>query len=143
MPASKSRFAAPALLAALALPLAGCISMNDPLASTVTSPGQYGLYDCPAIKVAAGGINKRQRELEGLIARANRGAAGGLVSATTYQPEYVTLRGKMSQLRREAAAKHCGFDPATVRAEEPEPPLTKKRLSPRPKKRPGRPLESR
>jgi hypothetical protein len=120
MPEPKARFAAPALLVALvaALPLAGCETTRDPVAAIVTSPGQYDLYDCPAIKVAAAGVISRQRELEGLMARADRGPAGGLITATTYQPEYVTLRGKLSQLRRVAAANNCNFDPATVRPVE-------------------------
>jgi len=111
MSGPKARAAAPALLFALALPLAGCGTTSDPLATAITAPGQYDLYDCPAIKVASAGISKRQRQLEGLMARAERGAGGGFVSATTYKPEYITLRGKMSQLRRAAAENHCNFVP--------------------------------
>jgi hypothetical protein len=118
MPRPQTRFAALVLLAA-ALPLAGCGMRDDPLAATITAPGQYDLFDCPSIKVAAVGIATRQRELEGLMARADRGPAGGLVSATTYKPEYITLRGKMSQLRRVAAENHCNFDPAAVAAAQP------------------------
>ncbi len=55
------------------------------------------------------------------MARAKRGPAGGLISATTYQPEYVTLRGKMSQLRQAAAANHCNFDPRAVPVIGPRP----------------------
>jgi hypothetical protein len=122
----KARAAAPALLIALALPLAGCGGMtDDPVAATITAPGQYDLFDCPSIKVAASGVATRQRELEGLMARANQGPAGGFISATTYQPEYVTLRGKMSQLRRVAAENHCNFDPATVSAVQPRPTAAK------------------
>ena len=127
MPGLRSRFAAPALLVALAaaLPLAGCETTRDPLAFVLTSPGQYDLYDCPAIRVAARAIIIRQRELEGLMVRAKRGPAGGFISATTYQPEYVTLRGKMSQLRQAAAANHCNFDPRTVPVIDPQPPAEK------------------
>lgn len=144
MPGAKARIAAPALLVALAaaLPLAACQTAGDPLATALTSPGQYDLYDCPAIKVAAQGVVKRQRELEGLITRANRSPGGGLVSATTYQPEYVTLRGKMSELRRVAAANNCNFDPATVRPVEAQssPPRP---LPPPPNRRSERTYQSR
>ena len=144
MPRLRARFVAPALLVALvaALPLAGCETTRDPLAFVVTSPGQYDLYDCPAIKVAATGVVTRQRELEGLMARAKRGPAGGLISATTYQPEYVTLRGKMSQLRQAAAANHCNFDPRAVSAARPHPPQKRQPL-PAPKKRFDRTYQSR
>lgn len=137
MPGPKARFAAPALLVALALPLAGCETTRDPLAAVVTSPGQYDLYDCPAIKVAAIGVVSRQRKLEGLMARADRGPVGGLISATTYKPEYLTLRGKLSQLRSVAAEKHCNFDPATVSAARSQPSPKRQPLPP-PKKRPDR-----
>ena len=123
---------APALLLALILPLAGCSTTGDPAAAVVTAPGQYELYDCPAIKVAAKGVATRQRELAGLMARAARGPAGGLVNATTYEPEYATLRGKMNQLRRVAAEKHCNFVPGPGMA---APPATRVQLPPPPGKR--------
>lgn len=114
----KARFAVPWRLGtpAVALLLAGCVTTNDPLSAALTAPGQYDLYDCPAIKVAATGIVVRQRQLEGLMAKAERGPGGGLINATTYQPEYVTLRGKMSELRRVAAENRCDFDPQAVQA---------------------------
>ncbi len=113
MSRSNAHFTAPVLLVVLAtaLPLAGCGTAGDPLAATLTSPGQYDYYDCPGIKVAAIGIVRRQRGLEGLMARAKSGPAGGLISATTYEPEYITLRGKMNELRRVAAENHCDFVP--------------------------------
>ena len=112
----KGRSAVPALLVALVLPLAGCSTTSDPAAAVVTAPGQYELYDCPAIKVAATGVATRQRELAGLMARAGRGPAGGLVNAMTYEPEYATLRGQMDQLRSVAAEKHCNFVPGEAMA---------------------------
>ncbi len=119
--------AAAALLVVLAaaLPLAGCGTASDPLAATLTAPGQYDYYDCPAIKVAVTGIVKRQRELEGLMARAKSGPAGGFISASTYEPEYVTLRGKMNELRRVAAENHCDFVPGMAPAVELPPPAKK------------------
>lgn len=133
-----ARFAAPALLVAVAaaLPLAGCETTRDPLASVVTSPGQYDLYDCPAIKVAAAGVVGRQRELEGLMARAGRGPAGGLINATTYQPEYVTLRGQMEQLRRVAAANNCDFVPGAAPAVRAPPPAARAQQPVQPRRPP-------
>lgn len=146
MPGPTSRFAAPALLVALAatLPLAGCETSREPLVNAVTAPGQYDLYDCPAIKVAAAGVVKRQRELEGLMARAKRSPGGGLVSATTYEPEYATLRGKMRELRRVAAVNNCNFDPAAVGPDGAQQPQPRRRLPPPPgRSRPARTTQSR
>ncbi len=142
MQKTRARISAPVLLVALALPLAGCETTSDPLATVITSPGRYSLYDCPAIKVEARSTRVRQHELEGLMARADRGPAGGLINATTYQPEYVTLRGKMDQLRRMAATNNCGFDPATVPLVEAQAP-SNRQAPPPPKRRVNRPSESR
>jgi hypothetical protein len=129
----KDRSVALVLLVALVLPLAGCATTGDTVATVVTAPGQYDLYDCPAIKVAATGVAKRQRELEELMARAGRGGGlGGLVSATTYEPKYAMQRGRMNELRRVAAEKHCSFVPGPTMAPTP----TRERLPPPPKTRP-------
>ena len=45
----------------------------------------------------------RQHELELLIAKAGSGVA----SAMAYQPEYLQLRGEMTQLRKTAVDKNC------------------------------------
>jgi hypothetical protein len=125
MPGPKARLAAPVLLVALALPLAACETTSDPLTIVTTAPGQYNYYDCPAIKVAAAAVVARQRQLEELMARANQGFAGGLISATTYQPEYVTMRGKLHELRRVAAENHCNFVPGEAAVVHVPPPAKK------------------
>ena len=124
MPIAKASLAGAALLAA-ALSLSGCGSQGDFIANSLAAPGQYDLYDCTELKVAAKGVVTRQRQLEQLMARASQGPAGGVINATTYQPEYATLRGKMTQLRQAAAANHCNFDPAAVRVTEPPQPAEK------------------
>lgn len=129
MPGAKSRLVA-LLLITVAVLLSGCVSRDDPLGSITASPGQYDYFDCPAIKVVAKQVVARRRELADLIARAERGPAGGLIATTTYRPEYVTLRGKMDELRRVAAEKHCNFDPATVQPDAPAPDKPAKRLPP-------------
>ena len=111
---------------AAALSLSGCGSQGDFVANSLTAPGQYDLYDCTELKVAAKGIVTRQRQLEQLMARASQGPAGGVINATTYQPEYVTLRGKMNELRRAVAANHCNFEPDQVEVTSPPPAPAKK-----------------
>lgn len=142
MPGAQTRFAALLLIVA-ALPLAGCETTGDPLGSMMASPGQYDYFDCPAIKRVAADIVKRRRVLEGLMARAKQGPGGSFVSATTYEPEYVTLRGKMSELRRAAAEKHCNFDPAAVPMAQSPQARPGAPLPPPPKKKSFRNIERR
>jgi len=54
-------------------------------------------------------INIRERELLGLMAKAETGSGGRLVSTVAYRPEYLELRGEMNELRNAAAAKNCKF----------------------------------
>ena len=125
MPIAKASLAGAALFAA-ALSLSGCGSPGDFVAGVLTAPGQYDLYDCPALKVAAKGIVTRQRALEKLMARAGEGPAGRVISETTYRPEYVTLRGQMNELRRAVAANNCNFVPDQVEVTSPPPAPAKK-----------------
>jgi hypothetical protein len=103
------------LLAALLL--AGCAGADqDSAARFLVAPGKYVLFNCPQIKQQADENIKRQRELEGLMAKAGNETAGRLVSAMAYRPEYVQLRGEMTDLRQVAADKKCKFVPGAERA---------------------------
>ena len=100
------------LLAALvATMLCGCATSDDTAARFLVAPDQYVLYNCPQLADTAQLNAKRQRELETLMAKADSDSAGRLVSSMSYRPEYLQLRGEMSELRKEAATKHCRFTP--------------------------------
>lgn len=99
------------LLAALvAVALGGCAS-DDTAARFLVAPDQYVLYNCPQLAEAVEANAKRQRELEALMTKAGTDSGGRFVSATSYRPEYLQLRGEMTELRKEAASKHCRFTP--------------------------------
>jgi len=95
-----------AALAALAV--SGCVS-EQTASRFLVEPDRYILYNCAALETTAQSNAVRQRELEGLMAKAGSGAGGQLVSTMTYQPEYLQLRGEMDQLRKAAADKNCKF----------------------------------
>lgn len=97
---------------ALVALLTACAATPDNSAgSLLVAPGKYTLYNCAQIAQAATVNETRQRELEGLIAKAGPGAAGGLVAAAAYKPEYYQLRGEITEMRRTAAEKNCKFVP--------------------------------
>lgn len=87
--------------------LAGCAISDDSASRILVAPGQYVLYNCLQLTDAIRAVAARQRELEGLMAKANVDAAGRFVSGMAYSPEYAQLRGQMVELRKEAASKHC------------------------------------
>jgi hypothetical protein len=100
------------LIAALiAANLSGCAASDESAARFLVAPGQYVIYSCVQIAEAAQANAVRQRELEKLMAKAGTDSAGRFVSGLAYRPEYVQLRGDMTELRKEAASKHCKFTP--------------------------------
>ncbi|MEJ2377689.1 MAG: hypothetical protein P8Y53_11385 [Pseudolabrys sp.] len=123
MPLSHCQSGLPWRLAALVLAaglLAGCAgSEGDSASRFLVAPGKYVLFDCAHIKQQAEQNSKRQEALEGLMAKAGNGAAGRMVSAVAYKPEYLQLRGEMADLRREAIDKKCKFVPGAERSERP------------------------
>jgi len=97
--------------ALLAASLAGCTtsggSPDDKMGRLLVAPDKFVLYSCAELAERATTIAERQRELEGLMAKAGADAGGRLVSSIAYRPEYIEHRGEMNELRAAAAAKNC------------------------------------
>ena len=99
--------------------LGGCAMSDDRLASMMVAPGKFALFTCPEMVQAQKDNVKRQREIEGLMAKAGQESSGRLVSALAYRPEYLTLQGEMKDLRNAAAEKQCVLpDPATIATDD-------------------------
>jgi len=94
-----------ALFAAVAV-VSGCAS-EDTTGRFLVAPDKFVLYNCAQLNDAAQGNFARQQELEKLIAKAERGSGGTIVSDMAYRPEYVQLRGEMTELRKATAEKNC------------------------------------
>lgn len=103
-----------ALLAALTL--AGCAMSDDKLANMLVAPGKFTLYSCPDLVQKAKELGARQRELEGLMAKAGDGASGKVVSTLAYRPDYLSGRGEMHDVREAATEKGCLGDVDTAAA---------------------------
>jgi hypothetical protein len=105
-------FIAAALLASA---LAGCgtggSSSDDKMSRFLVAPDKFTLYNCQALADKATETAARQKELEGLMAKAGPDGAGPLASSLVYRPEYLELNGDMNELRKAAAAKDCKFVP--------------------------------
>ena len=110
--------------------LGGCSMSDDRLASIMVAPGKFALYTCPEMVQNQKENVKRQREIEGLMAKAGQESSGRFVSAMAYRPEYLTLLGEMKDLRNAAAEKQCVLpDPATIStADDAVTPLTGSQL---------------
>jgi hypothetical protein len=97
----------------VALFTAACSSSNtDDLGGRIlVAPGNYNMYTCVQIANTKAFYLTRQRSLEVLINKAGDGLDGRIVSATTYQPEYITNKGLLDSLRRTEVEKGCQVSP--------------------------------
>jgi MFS family permease len=80
-------------LLVLGIGLAGCAGMSDGLTSAFADPSKYDSYDCKQLQVARKALAVRGAELQGLMAKADTGVAGSVVSEVAYRNDYLMNRG--------------------------------------------------
>ena len=73
----------------------------------MVTPGKYDFYSCEQIAGRLKTSAAREKELKGLIDKAERDASGVVVSVLAYQTEYATARGDVKLLRDTAQRKQC------------------------------------
>ena len=81
--------------------LSGCADMSDSMTSAFVDPAKYDLYDCKQLESERKSLATRQAELQGLMAKADTGVAGPVVSELAYRNDYISVRGQ-SRLADEA-----------------------------------------
>lgn len=115
-----------AAMGLVALALGGCASASS---SMFVNPSKYSLYNCQQLATARVGVNARVLELERLMAKAETGAAGSLVSGLAYQTDYVAARAERDQLDEKIAQDNCPASPppAAAAPTPTEPPTKRKR----------------
>src|SRR6185437_4644147 len=112
------RAAAAAALVGLALVLSGCADMSgDSWTTAFADPAQYELYDCKQLEPVRKSLAVRQAELQGLMAKAQTGAGGPVVSELAYRSDYISVRGE-ARLADDACHKNNSHEtpPATPAA---------------------------
>jgi hypothetical protein len=101
--ATLTRNATAMLAAVLAGLLSGCGGSGADMASRfVVTPNKYQYYNCEQIADQVKISAAREKELEQLMAK-----AGPVMSAVTYEPDYVAARGELRELRRTSIEKQC------------------------------------
>ena len=109
-----------AFLAAVAL--GGCAMSDEKAANLLVAPGDYDLYSCPQLAVAAAPLRKRRTELQGLMASADGDAGGRMMSSIGYRPEYLKISGELHSIDETARAKKCDLSAIPVPAGTPATP---------------------
>lgn len=110
-----------AVAGALAAGLGACASGAS--SSMFVDPAMYDLYNCQQLATARTNSHNRVVELERLMAKAETGAAGSLVSGLAYQTDYRSERARRDQIDEKIASNNCStVSPAPAAA-----PPTKRR----------------
>lgn len=116
-----------AILSAMAIGLGACASGGDSGfgSSVFVDPSKYDLYNCQQLATARTASNNRVVELEGLMAKAESGAGGTLVSGLAYQTDYRAERAQRDAIDQKIARNNCSAEVAAPSA--PAAPTSKRR----------------
>jgi hypothetical protein len=107
MAARASRWLARAAGAAAALAVAGCSSVSDMASYTFVLSDRYVYSSCKEIADNRGVQVSREKELVGLIEKADSGLGGFIVSTATYRSELVQVRAHLKALAKASQEKGC------------------------------------
>lgn len=115
-----------AAIGALAVGLGACASGAS--SSVFVDPAMYDLYNCQQLATARTNSNNRVVELERLMAKAESGAGGALVSGLAYQTDYRAERARRDQIDEKITSNNCSSaDLAPAAPAAPPAPPTKRR----------------
>jgi hypothetical protein len=81
-------------LLSLGIVLTGCADMSDNISSAFADPAKYDLYECKQLETERKNLANRSAELQGLMAKAETGAAGSVVAELAYRNDYIAIRGQ-------------------------------------------------
>jgi hypothetical protein len=62
--------------------------------SAFADPAKYDLYECKQLETERKTLATRAAELQGLMAKAQTGVAGSVVSELAYRNDYIAVRGQ-------------------------------------------------
>jgi hypothetical protein len=88
------RAASALALLVLGVVLAGCAGMSDTMSQAFADPAKYELYECKQLETERKSLATRSAELQGLMAKADTGVAGPVVSELAYRNDYIAVRGQ-------------------------------------------------
>lgn len=113
-----------AMLCALAAALGGCAT-GGVTSSIFVDPSRYDLYDCKQLAAERASVDTKVVQLEKLMAKAETGVAGGVVSGLAYQADYSAARAQRDLVDQKMTMNNCAAEPPPVIA-APAPPKKKK-----------------
>jgi hypothetical protein len=128
---SLTRVAAVASLLTLAVNLGGCAGVGDSFASgAFVDPAKYNLYDCKQLETERKALAARTAELQGLIDKAETGAAGSVVGELAYRNDYISARASAKLAEENWQRSKCvASAPVVATPVAPTPPKSARKRS--------------
>jgi hypothetical protein len=93
-------------LAIGAAALAGC-GVSGGVGSLMVDPARYAAYNCKDLVTEWGNLANREKELRGLIDKANESSGGTVIGAFAYRSDYETVLARQKLVQGQAAEEHC------------------------------------
>ena len=107
---------------ALGLTLSGCAGVGETMSGAFADPAKYELYDCKQLEPERRRLANALAENQGLMAKAETGVGGPVVSELIYRNENIALRGQLHFAEEAWRKNHCRESaPATPAGPPPAP----------------------
>ncbi len=114
-----------ALGSVLSVSLGGCASVSDTISPAFVDPAKYELWECKQLGPERRTLANRLADQERLMAKAETGAGGAMVSEMVYRNDYITIRGQQKLLEEAWQKSRCresDMQPAATPPAAPAPP---------------------
>jgi hypothetical protein len=93
-----------------AIALGGC-GMSEGAGAFLVDPGRYTAYHCDELAARWKILKAREKELSGLMDKANESGGGAVIGSLAYRTDYESVLSEEKLLQRTATEKNCNFTP--------------------------------
>ncbi|WP_050422324.1 hypothetical protein [Bradyrhizobium tropiciagri] len=91
--------------------VSGCAQIGDSVPSAFADPAKYDLYDCKQLETERKGLASRATEQERLMAKAETGVGGTVVSEMVYRNELISIHSQQRLADQAWRANKCHESP--------------------------------
>lgn len=106
-----SRAAAVIVLLASAAGVSGCAQIGDTMSPAFADPAKYDLYDCKQLETERKNLATRATDQEKLMAKAETGVGGTVVSEMVYRNELISIHAQQKLADQAWRSNKCHESP--------------------------------
>ncbi|GKQ55770.1 twin-arginine translocation pathway signal [Bradyrhizobium sp. Ce-3] len=99
------------VLFAAAAGVSGCAQIGDSVPSAFADPAKYDLYDCKQLEAERTSLATRAADQEKLMAKAQTGVGGTVVSEVVYRNELISIHSQQRLADQAWRANKCHESP--------------------------------